>query len=162
MTITTNNKLCTVYGEYQGTTHIRKLFLFFSLKKRKFIKPSQRIGDRVSGNYTYRLYPGIYVLIGYRKASNEQPPRSITAQLINIDNNCNVNYGKAVVITFENFEWLDKQDIPQMLKDIANWAPNYHSLPSPDFDKIYSEEDVQKLLDMIEKELTISEGEEHE
>ena len=157
-----SNVLCTYMGEYQGTTHIRKLYLLFSLKRKKYIKPTQRSGDRVVGRYVYELYPGQYVLIGYDSRSSLEPPRTITAQLVTIDENCNVYYGNSAIIRFEHFEWIEKQDLPQMLKDIVNWAPGYHSMPSVDFNKVYGEEDVNKLLEMIRQRIRATEGEEHE
>ena len=157
-----SNVLCTYMGEYQGTTHIRKLYLLFSLKRRKYIKPMRRDGSRVEGRYVYELYPGSYLLIGYDARLSLEPPRTVTAQLVTIDEKCDVHYGDALIIKFEKFEWVEKQDLPQMLKDIVNWAPGYHSLPNIDFNKVYSEKDTQKLLEMIKQRVRITEGEEHE
>jgi hypothetical protein len=49
-----------------------------------------------------------------------------------------------------------------MIKDIYAWLPGYHSLPSPDFDKTYSEGEIDQLMRMIEGEVRLVEGEEHE
>ncbi len=154
--------LCTVEGGYQGTTHIRYVYVFFSVKKNKFIRPIKVIGDRVVGKYMYELYPGQYILIGYDNKSKMQPPRTIIAQLVNIDNDCNVHYGESAIIRFENFEWIEKQDLPAPLRDIINWAPGYHSRPNIDFNKVYDNNDTQRLLEMITKKVRITEGEEHE
>jgi hypothetical protein len=162
MSTTTNTKLCTVEGGYQGTTHIKYVYAYFSIKRNKFIKPMRGSGDRVVGKYMYELFPGQYVLIGYDSRSREEPPRTVIAQLITIDNECKEHYGDATIIRFENFEWFEKQDLPQMLKDIVHWAPGYHSAPSIDFNKVYSETDTQRLLSMITQKLRMTEGEEHE
>ena len=155
-------QLCTVEGGYQGTTHIRYVYVYFSIKRGKFIKPMKRIGDRVVGKYIHELYPGQYILIGYDNRTREEPSRTIIAQLVNIDNDCNVHYGESAIIRFENFEWIEKQDLPAPLKDIVHWAPGYHSPPSIDFNKTYPQGDVQKLLEMIRQKVRITEGEEHE
>jgi len=157
-----STKLCTVEGSYQGTTNTKYVYVYFSLKRNKFIKPMRRIGDRVVGKYEYSLYPGSYVLIGYDSRSKEEPPRTVIAQLVTIDDNCNVHYGDSAIIRFEHFEWLEKQDLPTPLKDIVNWAPSYHSPPNINFGKVYSEEDVNKLLEMIRQRIRVTEGEEHE
>ena len=157
-----STKLCTVYGEYRGTTNVKYVYVYFSVKRNKFIKPIRRTGDRVVGKYEYSLYPGSYVLIGYDSRSKEEPPRTVIAQLVTIDDNCNIHYGDALIIKFEHFEWIEKQDLPQILKDIVNWAPSYHSPPSIDFNKTYPLDDVQKLLEMIRQRIRVTEGEEHE
>ena len=162
MSTKVNTKTCTVEGGYQGTTRVRYVYVFFSVKKNKFIKPMRRIGDRVTGKYIYELYPGQYILIGYDSRSSEEPPSVLIAQLVTIDNECNVHYGESVIIRFENFEWVEKQDLPAMLKDIVHWTPGYHSPPSIDFNKVYSETDTQRLLLMITQKLRMTEGEEHE
>jgi len=158
----TQNHVCTTESGYQGTTHVKYVYVFFSIKKRKFIKPMRGTGDRVIGKYIYELFPGQYILIGYDSRSKEEPPRTIIAQLVNIDNDCNVHYGDSAIIRFENFEWIGKQDLPAMLKDIVNWAPGYHSAPSIDFNKVYDGNDTQRLLEMIRQKVRITEGEEHE
>jgi len=155
-------KLCVTRGGYQGTTHIKYVYAYFSIKRGKFIKPMRASGDRVVGNYIYELYPGQYVLIGYDHRSKEEPPRVLIAQLVTIDNECREHYGDATIIRFENFEWLEKQDLPQILKDIASWAPGYHSPPNIDFNKVYSESETQRLIEMIKQKVRITEGEEHE
>jgi len=158
----TQTQLCIIEGGYQGTAHVKYVYAYFSIKRGKFIKPAQRTGDRVIGKYIYELYPGQYVLIGYDSRSKEDPPRTVITQLVTIDNECKEHYGDSAIIRFENFEWIEKQDLPQMLKDIVNWAPGYHSPPNIDFNKTYPLGDVQKLLEMIKQRVRITEGEEHE
>ncbi len=158
----TQTQLCTVEGGYQGTTHVKYVYVFFSIKRGKFIKPMRGSGDRVVGKYMYELFPGQYILIGYDSRSKEEPPRTVVAQLVTIDNECKEHYGDALIIRFENFEWVEKQDIPQMLKDIVKWAPGYHSRPNIDFNKVYDSNDTQRLLEMVTRKVRITEGEEHE
>ena len=153
---------CITEGGYQGTTHVKYVYVFFSVKKNKFIKPMRGTGDRVVGKYIYELYPGSYLLIGYDSRSKEEPPRTVIAQLVTIDNECKEHYGDSAIIRFENFEWVEKQDLPQMLKDIVNWAPGYHSPPSIDFNKVYSESETQRLIEMIRQKVRMTESEEHE
>jgi len=155
-------QLCTVESSYQGTTHVKYVYAYFSIKRGKFIKPMRGTGDRVMGKYIYELYPGQYILIGYDSRSKEEPPRMVIAQLVTIDNECKEHYGDALIIRFENFEWIEKQDLPAMLKDIVHWAPGYHSRPNIDFNKVYSESETQRLIEMIRQKVRITEGEEHE
>ncbi len=81
-------RTCSVEGGYQGTTHVKYVYAYFSIKKNKFIKPMRGTGDRVMGKYIYELYPGQYILIGYDSRSKEEPPRMVVAQLVTIDNEC--------------------------------------------------------------------------
>jgi len=154
--------LCSITGSYRGTTNVKRLELLFSLKRGKFIKPHKRVGDRVTGEYAYALLPGEYVVIECKYWSREDPPYTVYAQLVSIDGNCRVRYGKSTVIMFEHGDWLLNQPIPQMLKDIYAWLPGYHSLPNPDFNKTYSENEVNQLIRMIENEVKIIEEAEHE
>ena len=155
--------LCTITGSYRGTTNVKKLELVFSIKRGKFIRPLRREGDRVEGSYVYSLLPGRYVIIGCRYWSKEEPPYTLYAQLLTINGNCEVNYGGSVVVVFEHGDWLLNQPtIPQMLKDVYAWLPGYHSLPNPDFNKTYSENEINQLMRMIEDEVRLTEGAEHE
>jgi hypothetical protein len=154
--------LCTVSGKYRGTSNIKALELIFSIKRNKFIKPYKRVGDRVEGSYEYALLPGKYIIVGSKYWSKEEPPYTVYAQLLTIDNNCEVGYGESAVIMFEHGDWLMSQALPQPLKDIYAWLPGYHSLPNPDFNKTYSEGDVEQLLKMVEGGARLVEGEEHE
>jgi len=155
--------LCTITGSYRGTTNVKKLELVFSIKRGKFIRPLRREGDRVEGSYVYSLLPGRYVIIGCRYWSKEEPPYTLYAQLLTINGNCEVNYGGSVVVLFEHGDWLLNQPtIPQMLKDVYAWLPGYHSLPNPDFNKTYSENEINQLMRMIEDEVRLTEGAEHE
>ena len=153
------NVLCNVTGSYRGTSNIKRLELVFSLKKRKFVKPTSREGDRVEGVYRYTLLPGRYVVIGCKYWSKEDPPFTIYAYLLEITNSCRTAYGKSLEIRFNSDTWLASQQIPQMLRDIYAWLPGYHSLPNPDFNKVYTEDDVNALLRMIENETKLVEGE---
>jgi hypothetical protein len=154
--------LCPITGGYRGTTNVKKLELLFSIKRGKFIRPVKREGDRVEGSYKYALLPGKYVVIGCKYWSKEEPPYTLYAQLLTINNNCEVGYGKSAVIMFEHGDWLMSQALPQPLKDIYTWLPGYHSLPPVDFNKTYSEGDVEQLLKIVEGGARLVEGEEHE
>jgi hypothetical protein len=155
-------KLCEVATGYQGTTHIRKVEAIFSLKKNKFIKPMKIEGDSVTGRYVYELYPGKYILLGYRYVARETPSRQLYAQYISVNHDCSVVYGQSTVILFETDEWLMNQAIPQILKDLYVWRPQYHSKPSIDFNKVYPLGEVVALVKMIDGKVRIVEGEEHE
>jgi len=155
-------KLCEVVTGYQGTTHVRKVEAVFSLKKDKFIRPMKIEGDSVTGRYVYELYPGKYVLVGYKYVARETPSRQLYAQYISINHDCSVVYGQSMVILFETEGWLMHQAIPQMLKDLFNWRPQYHIRPAIDFDKVYALGETVALIKMIDDKVRIVEGEEHE
>jgi len=155
-------KLCEVVTGYQGTTHVRKVEAVFSLKKDKFIRPMKIEGDSVTGRYVYELYPGKYVLVGYKYVARETPSRQLYAQYISINHDCSVVYGQSMVILFETEGWLMHQAIPQMLKDLFNWRPQYHIRPAIDFDKVYALGEVVALIKMIDGKVRMTEGEEHE
>ena len=155
-------KLCEISTSYQGTTHIRRVEAIFSLKKNKFIKPIRREGDRVTGRYIYELYPGKYVLLGYRYVAKETPSRQLYAQYISVNHDCTVHYSQSTIIMFENDDWLMNQAIPQILKDLYAWRPQYHSEPSIDFNKVYALGEVVALTKMIDGKVRLVEGEEHE
>ena len=154
--------LCTITGSYRGTSNIRRLELVFSLKRNKFIKPYKRVGNRVEGSYIYALTPGRYILIGCKYWAKEEPPYTVYAQLFSIDNNCRVSYGKSMTIMFEHDNWLMSQALPQPLKDVYVWLPSYHNLPPVNFNKTYSEDGINQLMRMIENEVRLVEGAEHE
>jgi len=154
--------LCNVTGSYRATTNIKVLSLLFSIKRRKFIKPISRQGDRVSGEYVYTLLPGKYIIIECKYWTKAEPPYLIHAELITIGDDCRVTCGKSVEIMFEHGDWLMSQPIPGMLKDIYAWLPSYHTLPHPNFEKIYDETEIKQLLKMIEDGMKIIEGAEYE
>jgi hypothetical protein len=155
-------KLCEVVTGYQGTTHVRKVETIFSLKRNKFIRPMKIEGDSVTGRYMYELYPGKYVLVGYKYVAQEYPSRQLYAQYISVNSNCTVQYGQSSIVIFESGDWLMNQAIPQILKDIFNWRPQYHIRPAIDFDKVYPLGEVVALIKMIDGKVRIVEGEEHE
>ena len=155
-------KPCVVTTSYQGTTHVRRVEAIFSLKKNKFIKPIKQEGDRVVGKYIYELYPGKYIEIGYRYVAKETPPYQLYATYISVNHDCTVHYGQSTIILFENDEWLMNQSIPQILKDLYIWRPQYHSKPSIDFNKVYPLGDVAALIKMVDDRVRLIEGEEHE
>jgi len=155
-------KLCEVVTGYQGTTNVRKVEAVFSLKKNKFIRPIKIEGDSVTGRYMYELYPGKYVLVGYRYVAQEYPSRQLYAQYISINHNCTVHYEQSSIVIFESGDWLMNQSIPQMLKDLFNWRPQYHIRPAIDFNKVYPLGEVAALTKMIDSKVRLVEGEEHE
>jgi len=155
-------KPCVVTTGYQGMTHTRTVHVIFSLKKNKFIRPIRIEGSRVTGKYIYELYPGKYLQIGYQYFARQYPSRQLYAQYISVNHDCTVQYGQSTVILFETEEWLMNQNIPQILKDLFTWRPQYHSEPSIDFNKVYPLGEVVALVKMIDGKVRLVEGEEHE
>jgi len=155
-------KPCVVTTGYQGMTHTRTVHVIFSLKKNKFIRPIRIEGSRVTGKYIYELYPGKYLQVGYQYFARQYPSRQLYAQYIDVNHDCTVHYGQSTVILFETEEWLMNQAIPQILKDLFTWRPQYHSEPSIDFNKVYALGEVVALTKMIDGKVRLVEGEEHE
>jgi hypothetical protein len=148
-------------GGYQGTSNIHKLRALYSMKKRKFIKGFYK-GNRVKGGIFYRVYPGRYIVFYYHSWWQNDPPREMQLSLVNI-NSEKTEMIAWVRLEFYKPEFLSSFNLPQ-LTDFYDAVPGYHSYPSLNFEKIYSEDENNKLLKFIldNNKKTIREGEEHE
>ena len=150
-------------GWYQGTSNITKLAAVYSVKKRKFIKGFYK-GSRTHGDILYRLLPGTYVFFEYLGWWRKDPPRELTITLFKIEKDAEgfrrVTIAKTE-IKFYKEEFIKNLGIPQIW-DFFDARPHYHSYPSLNFDKIYSEEENEKLLSFVMSKRELVEGEEHE
>jgi hypothetical protein len=155
------NELIEWAGEYQGTSNIHRLRALYSIKKRKFIRGFYK-GNRVHGDILYRIYPGTYIVFDYHSWWQRDPPRRLQLVIVDIRK----DEAKAVAsakIEFYKSDFLSSFNLPHLL-DFYNAVPSYHTYPSLDFDKVYSEEENERLLKFIfrNNERIIREGEEHE
>jgi hypothetical protein len=154
-----------VRGYYQGTTNIRRLLVYYSIKNKKFIR-GYISGTRISGSIIYRLYEGTYIRFNAEYWSKSDPPYQLEACLVKIkcpDNRMTIENVACAVIKYRNPRWLmqNPQILPQFF-DFASAIPAYHRYPSIDFDRVYSEEEHNKLIEFIQKCMYIVEGEENE
>ena len=143
------------YTWFRGTNtgHYSALF---SIRKRKFIKP--RIHWGCNGYYEYYVYPGTYVLLEWSYWNKEEPPHTVTASLIKISKDGNVE-----VLKKAEYAVHDSSELPnEVLRDFLSARPGYHGSPHLDFTKVYPEEVVKDLLERIEKEEHMVAGVEHE
>jgi hypothetical protein len=148
-------------GEYQGTSNIHKLRALYSIKKGKFIHGFYR-GNRVRGDIIYRVYPGRYIVFYYHSWWQNDPPRQLQLSLVNI-NKEKTEIVAWVRLEFYEPEYLGSFNLPQ-LTDFYDAVPGYHSYPSIDFEKVYSEEENDKLIRFIigNNSKVIRQEEEHE
>jgi hypothetical protein len=152
-----------IKGWYQGTSNITKLAAIYSVKNRKFIKGFIK-GSRTHGEIHYRLFPGTYAWFEYLGWWRNDPPRELTVSLFRVlkdkEGFRHIVIATAVV-KFYKPEFLVSLGIPQLV-DFFEARPHYHSYPSLNFSKTYSEEENKKLLDFILSKREVVEEEEHE
>jgi hypothetical protein len=149
-------------GVYQGTSNIHKLRALYSMKKRKFIKGFYA-GNRVHGDIRYKVFPGRYIVFYYHSWWQNDPPRQLQLSLVDIKDKDKTNIIAWVRLEFYKPEVLSSFNLPQ-LTDFYDAVPGYHSYPRINFEKVYSEEDNDKLIRFIldNNKKIIREGEEHE
>lgn len=131
--------------------------LYFSIKKRKFIKAFCR-KKTAEYIYSYRLYPGYYLGLGWFYWNKREPPHKVIACFLKIKGKHDIDSTCAEWRVTENFHFENK-----ILQDFFDARPTYHSGVSRSlFDKVYSEEEVQDLINKAKKRLLFIEGEENE
>jgi len=162
------NGLIEWAGEYQGTSNIHVLRALYSIKRRKFVKGFYA-GNRVRGDIRYRIYPGRYIIFHYHSWWQQDPPRQLQLHLVDINKKeetkaiASVTVIASVALEFYKPEYLGNFGIPHLV-DFYDAVPGYHSYPGINFEKVYSEEENEKLLRFIlsNNKKVIREGEEHE
>jgi hypothetical protein len=133
---------------------------FYSIKNRKFIKAYIK---KVGWEMHYRLLPGNYIRLEWEYWTKDDPPNTIYVALTKLVCKGDVgNYEDTTqtVIRFYNAEFLTQ--FPEQVRDFYSWRPGYHGVPSINFDKVYSEEEHQKLIELAKSGKLIIEGEENE
>jgi hypothetical protein len=134
---------------------------YFSIKQRKFIRPFVKWGANTY--FKYKLLPGKYILLIWAYWSRDDPPHVIDASLVQIQPS---PYGGLEQKTLASSKWNISKDYKfenEILNDFFSFrVTSYHGTPSPNFDKIYSQEQVDQLLELIQKQIVFTEGEEME
>jgi len=137
---------------YQGTTNQRSLRnALFSLSKKKFIKPSRRLGDRVSGWYEYHLLTGRYVRFSYDFWNKRYPAAELLVEIVKVG--LEIEVEKSMKITGDSrSEIRDKLEGINILVDFLNIVPGYHEVPGIKgaAQKVYEKEEVERLMKWIE------------
>jgi hypothetical protein len=151
-------------GSWQGTTNITHLRVLYSVKRRKFIKGYYQ-GSRPHGEILYRVLPGTYVVFDYHGWWRNDPPRQLRVEMIKLEKEGEERIVKSlggVTIRFYSKDGEFLKQFPPQIMDFFNARPGYHSYPSLNFEKVYSEEENQALLELLERGGEYVEGAEHE
>jgi hypothetical protein len=151
-------------GSWQGTTNITSLRALYSVKRRKFIKGYYQ-GSRPHGEILYRVLPGTYVVFDYHGWWKLDPPRRLRVEKVYIGKEGEERVVKslaAVEIKFYSKDGEFLKQFPPQVLDFFEARPGYHSYPSLSFEKVYSEEENQALLELLERGGEHVEGAEHE
>ncbi len=164
---------CSVKGEYQGTTNIRRLELWYSLKNNKWIKGYVQ-GNRVRGSVLYALFPGRYVKCSLFYWNKQDPPHMLTCYEVVLipekdasgKDSCREEVEHSASVAFYERESgaakLKEMGLP-MLADLVMWLPGYHSgLGRGIFDLKYDSTATQKLLEWIRSGESWAEGAEYD
>jgi hypothetical protein len=151
-------------GSWQGTTNITYLRALYSVKRRKFVKGFFE-GSRPRGDIVYRVLPGTYVVFDYFGWWRNDPPRQMRIEKIHLSKQGEERVVKSLArvdIKFYSKDGEFLKQFPPQVVDFFNARPRYHSRPSLDFEKAYSEQENQELLALLERGGEYVEGAEHE
>jgi hypothetical protein len=152
-------------GSWQGTTNITYLRALYSIKRRKFIKGFYE-GSRPHGDIVYKVLPGTYVVFDYHGWWKLDPPRKITVEMVKLERgeegSARSQRLASVVIKFYSKDGEFLKQFPPQIIDFFNARPGYHSYPSLNFEKVYSEEEERALEELLRRGGEYVEGAEHE
>ncbi|MGB9706266.1 MAG: hypothetical protein ACPL3C_12505, partial [Pyrobaculum sp.] len=127
---------CSAKSEYQGTTNIRRLELYYSLKNNKWIKGYIN-GSRVRGDVLYALFPGRYVKCSLLYWNKQDPPYTLSCYEVVLipekdasgKDSCREEVEHSASVAFYERESgaakLKEMGLP-MLADLITWLPHYH------------------------------------
>ena len=145
---------------YEATskTNIYHVEVLFSIKKRKFVKPVLMKHLKL----WYKVLQGTYIKImseGRRRAAEYR----IVISLVKLEKDERwgvredmINAAAVFVSSDKDKNDFSKVNNNELIRDIVNVIPPpYHGYPAIDFNKIYKEEDVQYILDLISNNKSI-------
>ena len=136
---------CTSY------TNIYNVTLLFSIKKRKFIKPVMLKHLKAF----YKILPGRYVMFtsAGRRYSDDY---KINIYLVEITKHETKSLKHLGIYASKKNDDLSVINNNAIIADfISAIPPRYHGYPPIDFDKVYTEEDVNYLLSLLNQEKII-------
>jgi hypothetical protein len=134
---------------------------YFSIKLRKFIQPF--VKRELFTEFRYKLLPGEYILLKWSRWCKEKPPYMICATLVQIQPS---QHGRMKQRTISTARWRItgnyKFSNPILADFFSARITKYPGWPSLNFNKVYSEEDVEQLIQLIQSGVNFTEGEETE
>jgi len=132
--------------EVKGWYSIRKSSLLYSIRKRRFIKGLVKDDEII-----YRLRPDKYIRFEYEGNLYEKVPNTITLKLVSIKNDATEEVIASSTIKYGFGLFLRKLKIPQI--------EDFYKCYTLDevFNKIYSEEDNEKLFLFVIANVNINE-----
>ncbi len=121
-------------------SHTYNFSLLFSLKKKKFVKPWWKKSQQLE----YHIYPGVYLLISSRGYIHDESMKwSVAIIKVEAKTPGLSRYGVISSTTWETPSKQEEITIP-ILRDID--TPGYHGYPKVDYNKIYSQQEIDELL----------------
>jgi len=146
-------------GAFSNTAYFAAIY---SPKRRKFVRPASIVKVCADYKVLYRLYPASYILFRYSYWSKRYPPRRITVAPLLVQADGSVAELGGVEVEFERGEFL--QRFPPQLADFFDARPGYHGRPAwlSLSEKVYSEEENNRLLELLLTKKRFVEGEENE
>ncbi len=129
--------LVDLYFENYGATHLYSIKLLFSLKNKKFIRPMTMRNK----HFEYKVLEGEYIII---QANGHRDNKTVKwkVQLVKITASGNK------IEVLKEVEWETplymSQRTVSVLKDIR--VPDFHEFTKVNFNKTYSEEEINQLL----------------
>ena len=147
------SQLIEVKGEYQIAPESTYLCLYYSLRRRKFVKgrfvDDLRTRHHHHGTVLYNLLPGRYVKFELAIWGAQVPPCTLILSVVDVTAS-----GEKVVakVTLRGCrEFVERLGIAQLV-DFYNAKPTaFHRRPRIDFNRVYSEEENAKLVEFIMK-----------
>jgi len=121
--------------------------LLYSIKKRKFIK-----GIVEGKDIIYKLRPGKYIRFEYEYDLSEKVPNIITLKLISIKNDATEE-----VIASSTIKYCSNIFLRRLVPQVEDFDRMPHRILSEVFNKIYSEEDNERLLLFVITNVNINE-----
>jgi len=139
------NYKCTSY------TNMYEVTLLFSIRKRKFVKPVLMKHLKVF----YKILPGRYIMFesSGRRYINDY---TIDIYLVEITKDeTEIIKHVELHVARENNDFSVVNNNPIIIDFVNAIPPAYHSYPPVDFNKVYTEEDVNYLLNLLNQEKII-------
>lgn len=132
--------------------------VWVSIRKRKLIRPHKAYwGCRT--RLQYLLTRGIYIRVDWEYWNKEDPPHSFVVALVRIRWAGSERGWEEIIISSGTvYASINHPPKNPVLADLFGGRPQYHCPPELDFNKQYSREDIQWLIRVAKKGLTVGGG----
>jgi hypothetical protein len=127
----------------EGHCDVNRVDLFYSIVNRKYIR-----GEIYGNSITYKLRPGRYIEVIYYRNWFIDPPKEVSAALIEVSDDIYLEAVSCVVYSNSKFV-LENQEIPPQVKDLVQVKDVMHGSVTTLFNKIYSEDENEALLRFV-------------